>query len=149
MEFLSNIAPMTIWAILIVVFSVIEALTLGLTSIWFGFGAIVALFAAMIKLPVIAQIVIFLITSIILLIYTKPIAKKYLKIGSTKTNVEDLIGKKGFVVKPISNRELGQVKVKGQIWTAKSVDDTEIPESTEIEVVNIEGVKLIVKKANN
>ncbi|SHK55847.1 Membrane protein implicated in regulation of membrane protease activity [Caminicella sporogenes DSM 14501] len=134
------------WIIVAVIFGIIEALTLGLTTIWFAAGALVAMISALINLPFIVQILIFLISAGVFLYYTRPIAKEYLKIGATKTNVNSIIGKTGIVTKKILPYNTGQVKVSGQIWTAKSIDDKEIDENLEIEVVRVEGVKLIVKK---
>ncbi len=88
----------------------------------------------------------FLLVSVLTLVYTRPIATKVLKIGSTKTNVSSLIGEKGVVTKAIEAFNTGQVKVKGQIWTAKGETlETAIAVGEEIIVTHIEGVKLIVK----
>lgn len=145
MNMLSTFGLPMIWALLIVGFAVLEGMTLGLTSIWFAIGSIFALIAAMIKLPFLAQVIVFLASSIVMLIYTKPIAQKQLKVGATKTNVEELIGMTGFVVKKIEEHAPGQVKVKGQIWTAITEDGSEMELDTEVTVVLVEGVKLIVK----
>ncbi len=145
MNMLSTFGLPMIWAFLIVGFAVLEGMTLGLTSIWFAIGSIFALIAAMLKLPFLAQVIVFMASSIVMLIYTKPIAQKHLKIGATKTNVEELIGMTGFVVKPIEEHAPGQVKVKGQIWTAISEDGQAMEIDREVVVVLVEGVKLIVK----
>ena len=145
MNMLSTFGLPMIWAFLIVGFAVLEGMTLGLTSIWFAIGSIFALIAAMLKLPFLAQLIVFMASSIVMLIYTKPIAQKHLKIGATKTNVEELIGLTGFVVKPIEEHAPGQVKVKGQIWTAISEDGQPIEMDKEVVIVLVEGVKLIVK----
>jgi len=142
---LSTFGLPMIWAFLIVGFAVLEGMTLGLTSIWFAIGSIFALIAAMLKLPFLAQVIVFMASSIVMLIYTKPIAQKHLKIGATKTNVEELIGMTGFVVKPIEEHAPGQVKVKGQIWTAISEDGQAMEIDREVVIVLVEGVKLIVK----
>lgn len=134
-----------IWTVLIIVFAVAEAFTLGLTSIWFALGSVVALLASLIKLPIYLQIAIFLIATLIMLIYTRPVAVKYLRIGASKTNVSALLGETGIVLKRIDTYNLGQVKVKGQIWTAKSETGEDIPRGEEVEIVSVEGVKLIVK----
>jgi len=145
MNMLSTFGLPMIWAFLIVGFAVLEGMTLGLTSIWFAIGSIFALIAAMLKLPFLAQVIVFMASSIVMLIYTKPIAQKHLKIGATKTNVEELIGMTGFVVKPIEEHAPGQVKVKGQIWTAISEDGQAMEIDREVVIVLVEGVKLIVK----
>ena len=134
----------TIWVVLIVVFIVLEAMTLGLTSIWFAFGALFALVASLIFDSLLIQITVFLISSIVLLYFTKPIAKKYLKAGQEKTNVDSLIGAKGVVTKEIEKHIYGLVKVNGQIWTAYSDEDLYIDD--EITVEEIKGVKMKVKK---
>ena len=135
-----------VWAVLIVVFTLIEAGTMGLTSIWFAVGSLASLIAAVMNFGIVIQIVVFLIVATILLIYTRPIAKKVLKIGSHKTNVDALIGTIGFVTKIITPHENGLVKVKGQIWSAKSVDGETIDVDKNVEIIAIEGVKLIVKE---
>lgn len=134
-----------IWIIIAVIFAIIEALTFGLATIWFAIGALVAMLAAMIGIGVMGQIFVFLIASAVLLYFTRPIAKKYLKIGNTKTNVESIVGLVGIVMKKIEPFNTGQVKVAGQVWTAKSMDNKEIQEGKQVEVIKVEGVKLIVK----
>ena len=148
MDVFMKLGMPVIWSILIVLFSVIEGLTLGLTSIWFAIGAIFALIASLFNLSVFNQIIAFVLSSFVMIIYTKPIAQKSLKIGATKTNVDELVGKKAIVTKKISEHESGLVKVKGQIWTAISEDGKEIESGTEVFVVMVEGVKLVVKLGN-
>lgn len=131
-----------------VILIIIEGVTLGLTTIWFAIGALIAMISAMLHLPFIGQIFVFLISSLVLLYFTRSVAKEYLKIGKTKTNVDSLIGELGIVIKDILPFNTGQVKVKGQIWTAKALGDDEIMENERIEVVDVEGVKLIVRKVN-
>jgi len=142
-------AQMIMWGVLIIVFTILEAVTLGLTSIWFAVGSLAALIAAGLgfKLPV--QIIVFIVIVIVLLLYTRPIAKKYLKIGANKTNIDALIGQVGSVTKEIPAMEIGQVKLNGQIWTAKSADGNSILLDEKVEVIAIEGVKLIVKTIDN
>ena len=137
------------WAILIVAFTAIEAGTLGLTSIWFAVGALAALITSAMGFGIVIQVIIFCIVAAVLLIYTRPIAKKVLKIGHQKTNIDAIIGQSGFVTKRIGLKETGLVKVNGQIWTAKCSAHEEIEEDEEVEILAIEGVKLIVKKLNS
>ncbi|MGX8796972.1 NfeD family protein [Fusibacter sp. JL298sf-3] len=137
-----------LWAALIVVFTIAEALTLGLTSIWFAVGALAALIAASLGFGIVVQIVVFLVVAFILLFYTRPIAKKVFKVGQNKTNIDALIGKTGFVTMAIEVQSLGQVKLGGQVWSAKAQGHEAIDVGEEVEVLAIEGVKLIVKRAN-
>lgn len=135
-----------IWAILIVFFTVVEAFTLGLTSIWFAVGSLAALIASALGLSLVVQVFAFIIVAVVLLVYTRPLARKIFKIGQNKTNIDALIGKTGFVIKAITPTEVGQVKLNGQIWTAKGPEHETIDMGLEVEVLAIEGVKLIVKK---
>jgi len=134
-----------IWMIIAIGFGLAEGLTLGLTFIWFAGGALLAMIASFLGLPFFVQVIAFIVGSALMLIYTRPVAKKVLKIGATKTNVDSLIGKEGIVIKELKPFTLGQVKVKGQIWSAKAFNDEAIAENERVEVVSIEGVKLIVK----
>lgn len=135
-----------VWTIFIIAFIVIEGLTLGLTSIWFAAGSLVALVFSLFDAPFYVQIVAFLGTTTVLLIYTRPIAKDFLKIGETKTNADGLIGQIGQVIIKIEKFKTGQVKVKGQIWTAIDIENKGIEEKSSVEIMEIEGVKLIVRK---
>ncbi len=135
-----------IWAVLIVFFTLVEAFTLGLTSIWFAVGALAALIASAFGFNFVVQFISFIVVAVILLIYTRPVARKVFKVGQNKTNVDALIGKKGYVIKSILPKEVGQVKLNGQIWTAKGEEHETYNVDEEVEVLAIEGVKLIIKK---
>jgi len=136
------------WLFVIVVCIVIEAATMGLTTIWFAFGAIVAWITSSVGLALEVQIVVFLVVSILCLILTRPIAVKKLKIGKTRTNADSIIGECVKVITTINNmNNEGTVKAKGQIWSAKSYNNDDIIEKDEIVCVReIVGVKLIVER---
>jgi len=134
-----------VWLGIIIVLIIIEAATVNLTTIWLAGGAFLAFIFALFKLPLYAQLAAFLVVSIVLLIFTRPIVVKYFKVGIQKTNTDSLIGKTGLVVMDILEHKPGQVKVKGQVWTAVSESGEAIKENTEVAVVAIEGVKLVVK----
>ncbi len=134
------------WMIAMWIFIIVEVVSPNLVSLWFALGSILALIAANYKLGFEWQMVIFLIVSIILLSLLRPIYIKYIKVRNIKTNVNALIGEEGFVTADINNIESkGLVKVKGQIWSAKSQNEEIISSGTKIQVLKIEGVKLIVK----
>lgn len=138
---------MIFWLVLIILSIVIEVFTLGLTSIWFAGGALAALAVAALKLPLAAQIIVFLVVSLLFLYFTRPIAVKYFNNNRKKSNVESLVGRQAIVISEIDNLQgVGQVTVGGQEWSAKSVDD-EVRHSvgTVVEIVAIKGVKLVVK----
>jgi len=134
-----------IWVALTVIFTVIEALTFGLTTVWFALAALVMVFLSFFPIPFVFQIIIFLVISACLLIFTRPIAVKKFKTGKEKTNVDSLAGKHALVIKQIGEFERGEVKINGQIWSARSDDNSVINEGTKCEVVRIEGVQAIVR----
>lgn len=137
-----------IWIFIIIVMLIIEITTLGLTSIWFSGGALLALIASALHAPLWVQILIFVIGSVLLLVITRPIALKYFNKSRIKTNAEGLIGSQGVVISSIDNLNgEGQVKVNGMEWSAKSADSSKKYETGDIvNIVDIVGVKLIVDK---
>ena len=136
-----------IWLILAGLFLVIEIISLGFLVFWFAMGALIAMIASFFIDNVVIQSVIFIISSTILLFATKPLVNKVLpKESLIKTNSASLEGKIGKVTIDIDPIEAnGQVKVNGEVWSAKSASNTYIAKDTEIIVEKIEGVKLIVK----
>lgn len=135
------------WLIVIIVSIAVEVASLGLTSIWFAGGALVALAAAALHLPLAVQILLFVAVSLLLLFFTRPIAVKYFNKDRVKTNVEGMIGRQAIVISEINNLQgIGQVNVGGQEWSARSEDDKiRLAVGTVVDVVAIDGVKLIVK----
>lgn len=134
-----------IWLALALIFLIIEAITVGLTTIWFAAGAFVALLLSLLDVNILLQIAVFLIVSLALLFSTRKIFVEKLKAGSQKTNVDALIGREGKVTMAIAPFAPGQVKVGGQIWTAVGTDpELSIAEDTLIQVQAVEGVKLVV-----
>lgn len=147
MEF--QLSNSVLWLIAAIAFGFIEAITLGIATIWFSIGALIAWVFSLFNTPLWVQIVVFLVSSSVLLYFTRPIAQKYLKIGHTKTNAETIKGKTGIVIKEIDNLQgTGQVKVGGQIWSAKTYNDEKVPEDSIVEILDIQGVKLVVKEKN-
>lgn len=137
-----------IWVGLTIILAVIEVLTLGLTTIWFAIAAFVMIFLSFLPIPIVFQLLIFLSISAVLLFFTRPAALKRFKIGKVKTNVDSLAGKHALVIKKIGEFDKGEVKLEGQIWSARSEDGGAIDEGTKCEVVRIEGVKAIVRILN-
>ena len=136
----------SIWLILFIILIVIEILTTGLVCIWFAFGALISFIFSYFTNSIVIEMPIFIITSIISLIITRPILKKYFSKNIIKTNVNKLIGETGIVIENISKTNMGKIKVDGQIWSALNSEKGIIKENTEVEVLAIEGVKLIVRK---
>lgn len=135
-----------IWLIVLVVCLVIEISTLGLASIWFAGGALLAMIIALIDGPLWLQILVFLVTSIVLLIFTRPVATKYFNKNRTKTNVDSVVGKQAIVTEKIDNLQgMGRIVTGGMEWTARSLDESVIEEGCVVTIEKIEGVKAIVK----
>lgn len=136
------------WLVILILSIVVEVITLGLTSIWFAGGALVAVFAAMLHAPLWIQISLFLIVSLALLVFTRPIAVKYFNKDRVRTNVESLVGCQAIVISEVDNLQgIGQVCVGGQEWSARSNDDRiRLAVGTVVDIVAINGVKLIVKE---
>lgn len=136
-----------VWLGIMIVAILVEIATMGLTTIWFAGGALIAVLASVLHLPLVVQIVLFVIVSLILLVFTRPVAVKYFNKDRVRTNVEGLVGRQAIVISEIDNLQgIGQVTVSGQEWSAKNVDENAvIPVGAVVNVVAISGVKLVVK----
>ena len=136
-----------LWLAAVVVLLVIEIATLGLTTIWFAGGALAALLMSVLGVGMPVQVVVFIIVSVLLLVLTRPIAVKYFNQNRQKTNVESLIGQQALVLEDVDTlHAAGQVKVNGQIWSAKTEEMSGfIAKDTVVMIQGIQGVKLIVK----
>ena len=135
-----------LWLIAAGVFFIIEIATVGFLIFWLGIGALLAMLTSFITDNIAIQTAVFVVTSAVLIPLTKPFVDKFTRKDSMPTNSYSLIGKKGIVTKEINSiNGTGLVKVNGEIWSAKTEDESLIPQSAEIKVVSIDGVKLIVK----
>lgn len=134
-----------IWASVFVLAGIIEASTMDLTSIWFSGGALISLLIAIIfPNSLVAQFLAFTIVSALMLVFLRPIFKRYLKKNEVRTNADRLIGKTAICIKLITKDDRGEVKIDGKIWTAIANEEININEK--VEVLAIDGVKLVVKK---
>ena len=139
------LGPSLFWLIAAVVLLVVEAVSVGLTSIWFSLGAVAALIVSFFTPNIWIQIGCFLAVSFLTLFGVRPAARRFMASSRQATNADRVIGAEGVVVEAVDNLNAkGQVKVNGSIWTARAQDDTVIPPSTLVRVDRIEGVKLIV-----
>ena len=136
------------WLVLFVILLIIEILTMGLTTIWFAGGALVAFILAFVGFELPVQIIAFLLVSIALLIVTRPIALKFFNQERQKTNAESLIGQKAVVLEAIDSLHgAGRVEINGMEWSAKTDEPENVIENGKVVVVEgIQGVKLIVKE---
>ena len=135
------------WLVLLIICIGIEVATMGLTTIWFAGGALVAIFAAVVGAPIWLQAIIFIVVSLVLLFFTRPIAVKYFNKDRVKTNVESMVGRQAIVISEIDNLQgIGQVTVGGQEWSARSAEEqVKIAVGAVVMIVAINGVKLIVR----
>ncbi len=142
MDFLTN--SEFLWLVIAIVLFAVEALTVNLTTIWFGFGAIAAMVVSALGGSSSLQIIFFVVATVVLLIFTRPLAVKYIR--KTSTNIDSLVGKQAIVIEKIDNLAgTGQVKIDGNVWSARSEHGFIISEREVVEIVEISGVKLIVK----
>lgn len=146
--FMNETYIMFTWLALVIVLLLIEIATVGLTCIWAAGGALIALLLNIMHVPFIWQVVAFFVVTALLLYFTRPFAIKMLNSRTEKTNYESVIGKVVRVEERVDNlSQTGRASVDGQEWTVRSVSDEEIYEVGElVKIVNVEGVKLIVKR---
>ncbi len=139
-----------IWIAALILFVIVEAATYQLVTIWFAVGSLGALVCSICGAGVPTQITVFLILSIVSLMFLRPVSKRYLKHKTEKTNVDSLVGMEVLITGTVNNvLGTGAGKLCGMEWTVRSADGTEIKEGETAVVEKIEGVKLIVKRKEN
>ena len=136
------------WLVALAVLLVIEIITMGLTTIWFAGGALVGFVLALLGVPWLAQIAVFLVVSILLLIFTRPALERKINKDRIKTNVNSIAGKEGKVTEAIDNfNQKGTIILDGLEWTARSSkDDVIIPAGARVIVDEVKGVKVLVSQ---
>ena len=141
--------PSMVWLVLLVVFAIVEAVTVGLASVWFAAGALAALLATFFTDNIWIQIFLFVAVSAAALAALRPLAKKYVTPKQVATNADRVIGREAVVTEDIDNlKATGAVKIFGVLWSARGAEDTPIPAGSTVIVKEIDGVKLIVSKKN-
>ena len=136
------------WLIAMIVLLVVEGIVPGLVSIWFAAGALVALVVSLFGAPLWLQVFWFVAVSVILLVLTRPLAKKYVNSRTMPTNADRILGMDCIVTESIDNlRGTGAVSVDGKVWTARmSREEQSAVEGEILRVERIDGVKLIVSR---
>ncbi len=141
-----NIPDYLLWLGLVIVFGIVEAATMGLTSIWFAVGALAAMVSAVCHAPLWLQIAVFVVVSGVAVWLTRGKVQNQFNQGREATNADRILGHVGVVQEAIDNQKaVGLVKVDGTLWTARSVSGEPIPAETEVVVLYIEGVKAMVE----
>ncbi len=134
-----------IWLVIAGVCLVIEIMTAGFLVFWLAIGALISMIVSLFTDSILIQTAVFVISSAILIFATKPFVKKFAKTKNVKTNAFSIIGQNGIVTKEIDSiNAKGQVKIDGETWSAVGKDDMDIPKGTEVEVLEIKGVKAVV-----
>lgn len=135
-----------IWTGLLIVFTIGEGVTVGLTAIWFAAGSLAALICALLGGPLWLQIALFIIISALCLLAIRPLAHKYFNSKVEPTNADRIIGTEAVVTEDINNiQATGAVRIGGIVWSARSENDTPIPTGALVRVLRIEGVKVYVE----
>lgn len=135
-----------LWTIIIVLSVIVEAATVNLVSIWFAVGSALAIIADQFGFGVMAQFMIFVVSSAAIIAATRPLSKKYLRGRITKTNLDRIIGKHCLITETITPDQKGEAKVNGSLWSATSLNNVVIEAGEYGEVVSIEGAHVVVRK---
>ena len=137
-----------LWLALIILFVVLEASTVQLVSIWLAAGSLAALIPAMLGMPLVVQVIVFVAVSAVCLVFTRPFVKGVLAVKKVNTNADRTIGEIGLVTETIdSTLESGRVMVDGLSWKARPSDNAVLEAGTRVQVKEIHGVTLTVEKA--
>lgn len=139
--------PVIMWLAVLVILVIVELATMGLTTIWFAGGALIATVIAALEGPLWLQFVCFVVVSLVLLVLTRPVAMRYFNQNREKTNADSLVGKQAIVTLDINNLlGAGQVMLNGMEWSARSAkDDVKIEAGAVVVVKSISGVKVLVE----
>ena len=136
-----------VWLCALIFFVIMEAMAVQLVSIWLAASALVSLVLALLGASVVAQIVVFILCTALLLIFTRPIVKRIMNKPVERTNADRILGMTAVVIHEVNNDAAeGQVKVASQTWTARSVSGSILPVDTKVVVRSIEGVKAMVEE---
>ena len=146
----AHVSLTAIWLAAMIILLVVEAMAPGLVSIWFAIGALAAMISSMFKAPIWLQLIWFIVVSIVSLLLTRPLAKKYVNSRAVPTNADMAVGQDCIVTEAIDNvLGTGAVTVGGKVWTARMAEtDGKAAKGAILRVVRIEGVKLIVEEKN-
>ncbi|MGM9873693.1 MAG: NfeD family protein [Bacilli bacterium] len=137
-----------IWLSIFVIALIIETLSSELVSVWFAFGSLIAIILSFIpNVDWWIELIVFMVLSLVSLLCLRPLANKFMKKNDIHSNIDEIIGAKGVVIKSANQLNYGEVKIKGIIWTmVPSMDTKNLEKDDIVSVVAVEGNKLIVKK---
>lgn len=134
-----------VWLGAAILFAIAEAATMGLVSIWFAAGSLIAMLASIFGAPLGVQILLFLIASAAILYLARKLGTGRFNQQRQRTNADRVVGMEAMVVETVDNAlPSGQIRVDGQIWTARSISGVVIPKDTCVVIKEIAGVKAMV-----
>lgn len=134
-----------LWLIVAGIFFILEMATVGFLVFWFGIGALLALVVSLFTDNIIVQTTVFVLSSGLLVFLTRPFINKFAKTEKTETNAFSIIGKTALVIEEINPvLGTGQIKVNGELWSAKTENEIVIDKDTQVKIQAIEGVKAVV-----
>jgi len=134
------------WLILAGLLFVGEIVTTGFILFWFGVAAVIAAILSFVGVNLYIQGIVFVLVAAVLIVFTRPLTKALINPKDNPSNVFAIVGKKGTVMQEINNIQgLGQVKISGEVWSAQSEDGSDLPVDTQVEVLRVEGVRVIVR----
>lgn len=138
-------SPALAWLVAALVLGIIEVLTVDLFFIMLALAALVAALSAALGLPLIGQILVFAVFSVILLLLVRPWAKEHLRRSTpdVRTNAQALVGREAVTLTRVSGAD-GRVRLAGETWSARSTDGSEVPAGTPVRVVSIDGATAVV-----
>ena len=149
MEF-AEISLSFVWLVIAIIFGIFELATTSLVSIWFVIGAVLAMLVSITGLPLWFQIFVFILSSVLVIVFLRPIAMKHINGKAAKTNLDAMIGRILIAKTDIDNIKMtGKADIDGSTWLVVSKDDSFIPKDEKIRVVGIEGAKLIVERMSS
>lgn len=148
MEVFSSLSPQVVgWLVFAIIMLILEGLTFGLVSIWFGIGGLSAAAVALATDRFLIQLLVFVGVSLVLLIVTRPLAWRFINRKAVATNVDAMTGQEAIITKAVTSLEYGTAKVGGMEWTVALAPGSDELQVGEIGIVEaVEGVKLIVRK---
>lgn len=135
----------SMWLIISGIFFVAEIITTGFLVFWFGVGAIFAMLVSLFCQSLFIQALVFIVVSVILMIFTRPLVNKIISIRDTMpTNIYNIINKEAYVMEDITNNDYtGKVKINGELWSA--ISDNPLKTGTKVKIIEVDGVKLKVE----
>lgn len=135
-----------IWGVLFIGLIILESVTAQMVSVWFALGSLAAFITAIFSDSFVVELIVFILVSVILLIFTRPFVKKYLITKKCPTNADMALGQEGIVIQEIDNlRGVGRIMLHGQSWNARTEDDSVVAKDQKVTVIRIEGVTAYVK----